>query len=105
MKACACRDRSASLPRSAPPSRESKSPTICSAESKGSRMDEYCAVIEFPAMHVGIRTRNETLEAIRYLPRSAPLKAPSSCLAERVVRQLELYRDDPDVTFDLPLRI
>ena len=68
-------------------------------------MDEYCAVIEFPAMRVGIRTRNETLEAVRYLPRSAPLKAPSSRLAERVVHQLERYRDDPDVTFDLPLTI
>jgi methylated-DNA-[protein]-cysteine S-methyltransferase len=68
-------------------------------------MDKYCAVIEFPAMNVGVRTEDETLIGVRYLPRTAPLKAPSSRLAERVVRQLERYRDDPDVTFDLPLTI
>jgi methylated-DNA-[protein]-cysteine S-methyltransferase len=68
-------------------------------------MDEYCAVIEFPAMRVGIRTRNETLEGIRYLPRSVRLREPSSRFAERVVRQLERYRDDPDASFDLPLAI
>jgi methylated-DNA-[protein]-cysteine S-methyltransferase len=68
-------------------------------------MDDYCAVIEFPAMRVGIRTRNETLEGIRYLPHTARLRAPSSPFAERVVRQLERYRDDPDASFDLPLAI
>ena len=68
-------------------------------------MDKYCAVIEFPAMHVGIRTQSETLETIRYLPRSAPLSGPSSRFAERVVQQLERYRDDPDAEFDLPLAI
>ena len=68
-------------------------------------MDKYCAVIEFPAMRVGIRTRDETLEAIRYLPRSAGLSDPSSRFAERVVRQLERYRDDPDARFELPLAI
>ena len=68
-------------------------------------MDEYCAVIEFPAMRVGIRTRNEALEGIRYLPRSARLREPSSRFAERVVRQLERYREDPDASFDLPLAI
>jgi methylated-DNA-[protein]-cysteine S-methyltransferase len=68
-------------------------------------MAEYCAVIVFPAMHVGVRTENETLVAVRYLPRTAPLKAPSSRFAERVVRQLERYRDDPDISFDVPLTI
>ena len=68
-------------------------------------MAEYSAVIEFPVMHVGIRTENETLAAVRYLPRSAPLKKPSSRFDERVVRQLEHYRDDPDIEFDLPLAI
>ena len=56
-------------------------------------------------MHVGIRTEDETLAAVRYLPRSAPLEGPSSRFAERVVRQLERYRDDPDTEFDLPLAI
>ena len=68
-------------------------------------MAEFCAVIEFPAMHVGIRTRNEALAEIHYLPRSARLARPSSRFAERVVRQLESYRDDPDAPFDLPLAL
>jgi len=68
-------------------------------------MAEYCAVIAFPAMNVGVRTENETLVGVRYLSRSAPLQDPSSRLAERVVRQLERYRDDPNLTFDLPLTI
>ena len=68
-------------------------------------MAEYCAVIPFPAMHVGIRTENDALVGVRYLPRSTALRNPSSRLAERVVRQLERYRDDPDAEFDLPLSI
>ena len=68
-------------------------------------MAEYCAVIPFPAMHVGVRTENETLVGVRYLSRATPLKNPASRFAERVVRQLERYRDDPDTGFDLPLAI
>jgi len=68
-------------------------------------MAEYCAVIEFPAMHVGVRTENETLVGVRYLPRTAPLKAASGRFAKGVVRLLEAYRDDPDTSFDLPLAI
>ena len=68
-------------------------------------MAEYCAVIEFPAMNVGVRTENDTLIGVRYLPRTAPLKAASSRFAKGVVRLLEAYRDDPDTSFDLPLAI
>jgi methylated-DNA-[protein]-cysteine S-methyltransferase len=68
-------------------------------------MAEYCAVIPFPAMHVGVSIEGEKLVGVRYLPRSTPLRVPSSGLAERVVRQLERYRDDPDIEFDLPLAI
>jgi methylated-DNA-[protein]-cysteine S-methyltransferase len=68
-------------------------------------MAEYSAVIEFPVMHVGIRIENETLAGVRYLPRSTPLRKASGRFAERVVRQLERYRDDPDAEFDLPLSI
>ena len=68
-------------------------------------MTEYCAVIPFPAMHVGVSIKGEKLVGVRYLPRSTPLREPSSDLAERAVRQLERYRDDPDAEFDLPLAI
>ena len=68
-------------------------------------MAEYCAVIPFPAMHVAVRTENETLVGLRYLSCDAPLKDPASRFADRVVRQLERYREDPDAQFDLPLAI
>ena len=66
-------------------------------------MPSYAAVIEFPAMHVGLRVSGEALAAIQFLPRSAPLLAPQGALAERAAYQLERYRDDPDAPFDLPL--
>jgi len=66
-------------------------------------MPEFCAVVEFPAMHVGVRTRGEMLAEICYLPRSFALVAPANRLAERAARQFERYLEDPDSAFDLPL--
>ena len=63
------------------------------------------AVIEFPKMKVAVATREGRIAGIRYLPLSAESKAPENALAERAVRQIECYRDDPDTKFDLPLLI
>lgn len=63
------------------------------------------AVVEFPVMKVGVRTHEGRVVGIRYLPPSVPAQAPGSALAERAVRQLERYRDDPDTAFDLPLLV
>ena len=63
------------------------------------------AVIEFPKMKVAVATRDERVAAIRYLPPEADSMAPQNELAERAVRQLERYREDPDAKFDLPLLI
>jgi methylated-DNA-[protein]-cysteine S-methyltransferase len=63
------------------------------------------AVIEFPRMKVAVSTREERVTGIRYLPLSAPSQAPQNALAERAVRQIERYREDPDAKFDLPLHI
>ena len=60
-------------------------------------------MIEFPKMRVGIRIEGGVLTGIRYLPPETPLKSPEGELAERAVRQIEHYKDDPDATFDLPL--
>ena len=65
----------------------------------------YAAVIEFPRMRVGISIGNDVLTGIRYLPQDTPLVAPECDLAERAVRQIERYRDDPDALFDLPLQV
>lgn len=54
-------------------------------------------------MHVGIRAPAAVVEQIAYLAPEAPARSPASALAERTVRQLERYRDDPDFVFDLPL--
>ena len=67
------------------------------------------AVIEFPKMKVAVATRdvngNPCVVAIGYLPLSVASKDPENELAERAVRQIERYRDDPDTKFDLPLLI
>jgi methylated-DNA-[protein]-cysteine S-methyltransferase len=63
------------------------------------------AVIEFPKMKVAIATREERVSGIRYLPLVSESKDPQNALAERAVRQLERYREDPDAKFDLPLLI
>jgi len=63
------------------------------------------AVIEFPVMKVGVRTRDERVVEIRYLPLSSPNISPGNAVAERAVGQLERYRDDADTVFDLPLLI
>jgi methylated-DNA-[protein]-cysteine S-methyltransferase len=63
------------------------------------------AVVEFPVMKVGVSTRDERVVEIRYLPLSSSNISPGNSLAERAVRQLERYREDPDAAFDLPLLI
>ena len=68
-------------------------------------MMHWDAVIEFPVMKVGVRTRDDRVAEIRYLPPSSSKIPATNALAERAVRQLERYRGDPDAPFDLPLLI
>ena len=63
------------------------------------------AVIAYPKMKVAVATCGEHVYGIKYLPPAAPEQAPENALAERAVRQLERYREDPDAKFDLPLLI
>src|SRR5688572_21436865 len=64
------------------------------------------AVIPFPKMMVAVSTRGEQVAGIRYLPLvTTKAMSPENALAERAVRQLERYREDPDAKFDLPLLI
>ena len=65
----------------------------------------FDAVIEFPAMHVGLRTDAAVLAEIAYLPKSVATVAPVTKLAKRAARQLERYLDDPDTLLDLPLAV
>lgn len=65
----------------------------------------FDVVVDFPKMKVGVRTRDGAVVEIRYLPLHARTEAPRNALAENAAAQLERYRDDPDMRFDLPLRI
>jgi methylated-DNA-[protein]-cysteine S-methyltransferase len=65
----------------------------------------FDVIIEFPKMKVAVKTREERVAEIRYLPLSSSSISPKTPLAERAARQLERYRDDPDARFDLPLLI
>jgi len=65
----------------------------------------YDVVIDFPKFKVGVKTRDERVVEIKYLPLSAQTFAAKTPLGERAAKQLERYRDDPDATFDLPLLI
>ena len=65
----------------------------------------YDVVVDFPKFKVGVLTRGDEVLEIRYLPLSAPSRAPRGALPEKAARQLERYREDPDATFELPVRI
>ena len=65
----------------------------------------YDVVVEFPRMKVAVRTRDERVTDICYLPSSASVVSPKTPLGERAARQLEAYRADPDTRFHLPLLV
>ena len=65
----------------------------------------YDAIVPFPKMKVAVRTREERVAEICYLPPSVAVRTPTSALASRAARQLEQYREDPNTRFDLPLLI
>ncbi len=65
----------------------------------------YDVVVEFPKMKVGVTTRAGQVVGIKYLPPETTIASPKNALAERAARQLEGYRENPDMKFDLPIRV
>lgn len=65
----------------------------------------YDVVIDFPKFKLGVKTRDHLVVEIRYLPLSGQSVAARTPLAARAAEQLEHYRQNPDASFDLPLRI
>ena len=63
----------------------------------------FNAKMKTPFAVLGIRTAAKAVAGIEYLPRSERAKAPDNALAERAVRQIERYLDDPQFRFTLPL--
>lgn len=65
----------------------------------------FDAIIPFPQMNVAVATREGCVSEIRYLPATVAPKAPTNELAARAAQQLEAYRSNPDISFDLPLLV
>jgi methylated-DNA-[protein]-cysteine S-methyltransferase len=65
----------------------------------------FDVVVEFPKMKVAVKTRDERVVEISYLPLSAKSLAPQNALAARAAEQLERYRENPDTRFDLPVLV
>ncbi len=63
----------------------------------------YCAKIKTTFGVLGVRTAGNVVSRIEFLSRKERALAPANALAERAVRQLERYLDDPQFRFDLPL--
>lgn len=65
----------------------------------------YAALLRAPFAALGIRTEEDWLVGIDYLPPDTAQIKPRSALAREVWRQLEGYVEDPRFVFDLPLHL
>jgi methylated-DNA-[protein]-cysteine S-methyltransferase len=65
----------------------------------------FDVTVDFPRMKVAVKTRDEHVVEIRYLPLASPSIAPRNALAARAASRLEAYLADPDARFDLPLAV
>ena len=63
----------------------------------------FQAVIATPFGAVGVRTENEQLRELSYLPDGVALCAASGDLARETARQIRAYLRDSTFRFDLPL--
>ena len=65
----------------------------------------YSARIELPFAVVGVRTRNEHLTGLEYLPRGVAALMPCDAISKEVTRQLKAFVRDVHFRFDLPYEI
>jgi methylated-DNA-[protein]-cysteine S-methyltransferase len=63
----------------------------------------FAAKTKAPFAVLGIRTAGGAVTGIEYLPKTERALAPSNAIAERAVRELERYFDDPHFRFTLPM--
>ena len=63
----------------------------------------YAAKLRTPFAVLGIETGAGVVRGVRYLPRSERASAPRDAIAERAVREIERYLDDPLFRFTVPL--
>lgn len=67
-------------------------------------MQNYHATFALPHATLGIRTENDSVIGIEFLPHSSHVAKPQNSLAAQVVEQLTCYFRDPNFIFDLPLQ-
>lgn len=67
------------------------------------KQEAYSAKLKTPFAVLGIRTAHGIVTGIEFLPQTERAHAPTDALAERAVRQLERYLDDPHFRFTLRL--
>lgn len=63
----------------------------------------FNAIVSAPFGALGIRTADDKLREVVYLPPSFEEKSPDSAIAQQSAEQLARYLADPDFIFDLPL--
>jgi len=63
----------------------------------------YAAKLRTPFAVLGVATDGRAVTRLAYLPRDERATAPADAVAERAVRELERYLDDPQFRFTVPL--
>jgi methylated-DNA-[protein]-cysteine S-methyltransferase len=65
---------------------------------------QFDAVLKTPFGALGVRTENDVIAEIRFLPPGTQALRPKTALAEKACQQLAAYLADPKAGFDLPLK-
>ena len=65
--------------------------------------EQYDAIVTAPFGAVGIRTANDTIVGLDFLPSQFSAKPAASALAARAAEQVSQYLTQPEFQFDLPL--
>ena len=65
---------------------------------------DFDAVFATPFGALGVRTADDAIAEIAFLPPETKLLAPRNALAAKAGKQLAAYLSDPKARFDLPLK-
>jgi methylated-DNA-[protein]-cysteine S-methyltransferase len=64
----------------------------------------YTGAIRAPFGVIGVRSDGSAVTEVSYLPDGAPERTPGDRVAQRALREIERYLDDPEFRFTVPLR-
>ncbi|HEX9301377.1 MAG TPA: methylated-DNA--[protein]-cysteine S-methyltransferase [Casimicrobiaceae bacterium] len=63
----------------------------------------FAAKMRAPFAVLGVRTNGRAVTGVTYLPKTERAKEPADAIAERAVRELRRWLDDPQFRFTVPL--